>query len=724
MEAFRLKHPSPLHGSGLSDIRGGGSHDKESVCTSLGDAGLVCRGRAVCSCLEAHAMLQIVPLGEMPGHSPGQFVVFGASMVMAFDPTCVDMLIDATHQVLDAKHLWSPMRLQEMLPQITIFATKMCDAMLAIEMVFVHHAHLQLLGLVNSLQHNAGSGPGLTPSSYDTHQDWALIGQWADDILKAPWASSQLVPPAWTEKMCKLPTVLQNFARAIGDAGMESIVAEACRQLHINQVLSESFGSMWMQAARMTTQPLPDTTKGMVDEWLALGSGSFLSKAVSLLNTMSSVRDEGIFEFGFSACTMSASVFVSAGPGPKVDNACVAVDMANLSEFPAAVVDLPIFRWLVEFVGASSGCVAQAFATSCGLEAVLAPPTTADFSAKPMRECIEDFIKPDLLSAIKAPALQKFRQSFSESLPPGSAFSIVQEVWKHISFERVELHDPLMLSCDKAVPKDEAHTMIDLSRSVPQVIAVMIFLYEDYDQNVKFLKNHVAREELILALEYAETAIKDFTDKAAAEANMIESINKLSVPWRIPFHHMRGWLRMVFAFIKEVRGRLLAAAVNDMDGLASAVSKRTPKYDHFLNDKSMARSLVRKHLLQQGKVRTALATETVALFRSMSQVGKVSTMFGLPDPRQDERFKLAMENADSVYGSAKSTLAVIAGCNLLLDVSGPNQVPEISAFLARSDWKLPKALRSELEQVVSAQLRGSDAGPLVGSKRSAAELSR
>ena len=72
----------------------------------------------------------------------------------------------------------------------------------------------------------------------------------------------------------------------------------------------------------------------------------------------------------------------------------------------------------------------------------------------------------------------------------------------------------------------------------------------------------------------------------------------------------------------------------------------------------------------------------------------------VPALADDEHWRADVLSAQSIFGTAKLTLGVIACCNILLEMSGAVRVQKADEMLSRaSTMPLPRALMSELQKV-------------------------
>jgi hypothetical protein len=171
--------------------------------------------------------------------------------------------------------------------------------------------------------------------------------------------------------------------------------------------------------------------------------------------------------------------------------------------------------------------------------------------------------------------------------------------------------------------------------------------------------------------------------------------------------------------------RLAAAAVQITEELTAELVKVTPAYSHYLTDTKLSATLAKKHLLT-ASVSELLGTKTVALAHvyvaTKAALGDRAVVVSPPKPEDEDEpshDEAVMSSADHCLTTAKTALAVIAGC-IIVFAGGPKQVEEAQQLTAKPRPDMPIAL---WEALVAISAKAEAAGTVVAKAKVGAAAS-
>ena len=175
------------------------------------------------------------------------------------------------------------------------------------------------------------------------------------------------------------------------------------------------------------------------------------------------------------------------------------------------------------------------------------------------------------------------------------------------------------------------------------------------------------------------------------------------------------WLTIALSpvIVTWVPSVLVAQLMQHVGELCERVLKNTPIYEHYFNDDTMNRKLLKSRLLHFGG-REALTHDCVGLFTLLQEIPRVSDKYKLNRASHEDE----LAEATSIFEAGRRVLKVLAGVQILLELSGAQQKDEATKFVDKhSNAGIPASLLEALRS-----LRTSGAKPAMPVLADAAEI--
>ena len=374
--------------------------------------------------------------------------------------------------------------------------------------------------------------------------------------------------------------------------------------------------------------------------------------------------------------------------------------VGQVAAMPLELSTLPIVskvRACLQDVGPEA---VRNFITVIEFEALRNSPGEFNFVDKPVSQLVDIFLDEKGMTRTMTEATIAFKNGDEPANFMGArAFSILQKCFQLIDGKTVMV-DVLLTGEAASVGKDEVQVMCSLLCVVHEIAAAFLYLAGEVKQPEACLRKHELRADLLDTLDFAEHKCDEGFATIDSDSNIFLAMGASPVCWAMPAPAIKRWLQGARSLVAEFRSRFYRQCVLDTQRLALVVEKRTPKYDHFCNDKTLAQQFVKR--LMQHSFKDDLPHDVLALYQSMSQAGAISVRFGLLCPREDPATKELMEHADITFSAGKKAVAVTASANILWGMTGQQQKDEAEAMVKKRGGLLPKALLAELEAKLPA----------------------
>ena len=623
-----------------------------------------------------------------------------ASMVVEAEPTIFNLSLDALHQVMDAKSLWSALRQEETGDDLVAWCTRLGQTLVAAEVIQCELLSRQLADVVSALGEDSDE---YDPHTYDPLCDWTAIAHESEKSLLLDMIDQFTQESVWGKAQDKF---LLCFGNAVGTIAnhpeLKTLVADVAKSIRHNRDVRSTIAELWRALVRTSQMRGPLDPEAMLLEFRAAHESSFLHACLSAARAAERLEQDQQFLIGCGGLEASQFSF-------KLDDTepCCVRSAESLQALPGGLLALPLLDWIRDRLTDLASKSAAAFVAGCELRGIKKSSGSLSCSGQPIQTILQAMVTPSAMTKTKANAVQVFRHTLGEpELDSTKAFALMKDVVDIAGVADLALCSNFCLEgAPVVVPTDKAIVMFTLTKLAHEASSVLLLVWTEVRQPQDFIAEHKLRADLAKALLFAESACQEAEGLIESEMDAIKAIESLQVPWRLPVSALTAWFADCLRVIKELRRRAFAAHVADTHALAQQVDRHTPKYDHFLNDNTFQKSLVRKHLLNNSNIKQ-LNVEIVALFRALEHMGELSAQFGYENPRKDIDHKEVLEYIDLVWAAGKRTLVVVAAVTVALATTGPGQATQAQAFLSKDRSGMPAALLEEIRKIANPAVGG------------------
>lgn len=455
--------------------------------------------------------------------------------------------------------------------------------------------------------------------------------------------------------------------------------------------------------AKLPMWSLPQSTEHFFTEWTAKRGESLLGVSLTILQCAEAIEKLASFRLVMPGYEEHSSVSLEVE-----DNNWSTKEIESLASLGKVLLQMPVVIWLRGFVQGVASVALGVFGQSCEMAGVQVIAANASFVGQSIPQVVKLFVDCDKMpESVKA--ANAFLSDGPITLPSGAAFAMVSDVLKLSPVTKLDLDSSLAKEPATGLPRDEVAAMIDLVHLLHFAGCSMLFLGAALPEPSHAISQDTVRSDILRAIDFGETACQDAVNSIQASLNLLNSASDFPVQWRMPLPHLKCWFGMCKLFMKDLRTRILDAMICHVHQMALKVEKHTPKFDHFVSETEFIRALVKRHLLEN-KLVAGLGPEVLALFQASKRCTEIAESFGLPDPKESEPHKESIQHIGIVYSEAKKTMQVVAGCKIVMTMSGKGQQSEAFKLLQRSSLAIPKALRTHLEKLAKTQGAGAKRG--------------
>jgi len=245
---------------------------------------------------------------------------------------------------------------------------------------------------------------------------------------------------------------------------------------------------------------------------------------------------------------------------------------------------------------------------------------------------------------------------------------------------------------DASISKNDAMSMFAMYVVLHEIAGALTFLHTLFLPSAPSnVENHVLSSVVIKALDFVGAKV------AAAPAACEAADQTSTLPWLLTVQQAKSWCAAVSIALVQIKRAAFAQCVADVNDLSEQLVKHTPKFGHCVNDATYVKTLAKRHLLEC-PTKDKLGTETVELWKSLQQLQQLHSGFGLEPPlREDPTCREVVENADTAFSHAKQCVAVMAACNVIQELAGPEKYIHAKQLLDTKRGVLPKTVVTELE---------------------------
>jgi hypothetical protein len=198
-----------------------------------------------------------------------------------------------------------------------------------------------------------------------------------------------------------------------------------------------------------------------------------------------------------------------------------------------------------------------------------------------------------------------------------------------------------------------------------------------------------------------ENALRHLTDYSGACIDKLDKLSidgvLLSIPEPFPkleagMEYLTSVSQATTAFARDCIDCLLEHGTT----IASTMARRTIDFQHMVNDITINKTLVVKHLLKSAS-RVPLNESSKKAKDLMAEVGRLHAAWRCgPELEKDETFGDAVTHLRTTYKTARHAITIITCCSVLYELTGAKQQTECSYMLTNKKSVLPKALAAAL----------------------------
>lgn len=625
--------------------------------------------------------------------------VHRAELICKGDAIVWNSLTDTIQYLVDAHKMWSAVRTHEKYDKMEALTREICKS---VEVVDMGLAWL-ILDMYRALLVNEDEATTMSPVALN-HSIEGLDVSATRELFKpgGPFGAAQ-------ERCLKS---LSAFAATCFDNNNDtsSLINRCVKRANENSAkrskLLNAFDSIdeILKNGSATME-----IDALVCEWRANTNNNGLTKMMNLKDVLDDLRHLGDFKFLEDPDVSDDDMLAFWVDGTKRLSDDAVGQLRALPSWPATA---PMSMQCSDKLTLAAAGIVDGFAQMVKPHA-FGHIATCTFEGVTLADGLKRLVDDTAFASSKAELVRELlnagggtADTFEPNLAGKQAFDFVARVCNDGSTQHVRL-STTMLQTDASSPASEVIAMCALYLAMYEVLAVFIMVCSEMREVSKCLEDHKLREPLVSALVFAERRINDLQSSLVTDENLLKSAE--STPWRFPPSKAEAWAKAGLAFIKEIRGRMFEQAALDCRSLTSAVEKKTPRYDHIVNDKVFIQNLAARHLCQNA-ARATLSADVVALFHSMAQLTSFQKTAGLPDFKDDARFKDIVDHADGIFTAGRQAVVVIAACNVALTKTGEEQKREAEDMIKKRGAELPQALLEFLKGI---------SRPLVGLRRSA-----
>lgn len=625
-----------------------------------------------------------------------------AHLVLAGKTFIFDSMTAVLSHTLDAIRVWSPVRLHEKKAEIVEVAEGMASVIDVIDLALCWlltdmFSELLTCGETMARVRPADDDAIMLSIGLSHENNEALSVERTKEMVSDGSDFSQLQSKVYSQCLA--------FAEGLGEEMHEAnmILSSAVRRSSENQAKRQlvlKVGQSLVDAV-LAMEGQGWSKEGFLQEWEATGSKSALTKLLDAKQLADEVKETGDFEFGSTiGCQMKSKICWKYEEAVW-DTNCVLVE--SVATLPSRITSIGFWS---DIQLVFQGMVADALLKlleQCEFEAFVGKADVFDdFTDMTLPMIGASLVKPNTMQGARLALIYAARMDGPDPVVPHrSAFKLFESVLKYHD-GGVPVGKSKLAEGPAEVPKEELLAMMSLYTHMGEVASTVSMVIAEMKDPSRCISGGTVREDLEKAVAFAVDSALEAESMIETEAAIFECADKQPKPivWPISLASSRLWLKSSLAVIVEIRARIVNQTVKLVQQLASKTEKHTPRYEHFINDKTFVPNLCKKHLLA-GKKELELFAECVELFQAIGQVAAVAKKYKLPSPKEDPKVKETLNYGLSVFNSGKQAATVITACRVALLYTGQEQYDEAVKLLSKWKAALPGSLVANLTDVTT-----------------------
>ena len=168
---------------------------------------------------------------------------------------------------------------------------------------------------------------------------------------------------------------------------------------------------------------------------------------------------------------------------------------------------------------------------------------------------------------------------------------------------------------------------------------------------------------------------------------------------------LKAWVALAAQTCVVLKIETIQHVGKDVEKMAVALSKATPRTDPIVNNEVYLRGAAAKSLLNGWKGREAFACSSVNLFRAMTKMNALMTEYALPVKIEEICNDVVMMSR-TIFNESRRVISIVAGCNVCQNMAGKEQRDEAELIISKPGQALPAALVAALQAVLKEPVKG------------------
>ena len=191
---------------------------------------------------------------------------------------------------------------------------------------------------------------------------------------------------------------------------------------------------------------------------------------------------------------------------------------------------------------------------------------------------------------------------------------------------------------------------------------------------------------------------------SSADANM-RKLQASSVPWIWSLGALASRAKTAPAVLECLQHQLLGQAVADMSKLGAELQSSLPPTDHVANDKTFAKAVANQKLPKPA-LKDKIGTLVNDFLKCTNRVTSLASDFNIKVV-DSEKYGEAFATANLQLASAKSTLTLVAACNVFFTMGNNCEQSEEAAKVLAKELLLPKSVVVVLKSIAANEADSS-----------------
>ena len=621
------------------------------------------------------------------------------NFILISDGIIVEIFGESLTNGAEALRLWSPLRSEERAPLVLSWAKLLlskvvfCDEMMCVFLQSLVCSHLNKGQGTDMECDDEGDRQDKGPLRLEPGADWLEMSKSVDDGM---FDDSKLTRFVMTFLNFVTTTCPKHIREQEGWDEIEVTLRTRVRHnIEVRSIIVDLFSNL------AALQELPAASCEAIQEWKnnkAHGrvSHSFFAIGKNINDNAKKLKDAN-FNLVDLREDIDINIDIDEGGLETYSGSCILT-----SRLPKIVSGLPVLGRIAELLQGGVQLTLDDLADSLHLEAIRQDPIVKEAAALSMPQMLATVLNPSTLPSFAKGATKLFSTNSKTNVD--WPCEVLLELAKELATQHGEGEFSVSMAQFK-ITGDETWTS---SSQLWQVMGVWVgmckiatsFEYLHARSNVEadLFRDSRIKEEVCDALIFAKTmanAVAASLRRLPAEVRQTFQDDT----WIMPTGKCEAWLDVARTVAEAFATKLVVSMTKMTAHVAAEVSRFTPKWDHIIGESKMNKGLAKKHLLGWPS-RAELNQYALLLFHSIADGSRLFTQWAVGDNIADHpETKESVDFADGIWTSARKALAVIAACNVLIELNGDDQGEKADSLLEKRKDVLLPLLITELEKL-------------------------